>query len=215
MNKRDLRAEIARAVAALPPDYCRRADEAICRAVLASAEYRRAGTLFCYVGTDREIDTRPILAAALRDGKTLAVPLCVGRGIMEARRIGGLEELVPGKYGIPAPHPGCPLVEPGEIDLALIPCCTGNRRGQRLGYGGPVPGVRLCSCAGSGWCGRISPQSPTTGPWIWWSQRWGSPRWAPPDRQKRTDKKCARVPGAFLLQKNWSRSVRYAGKTGV
>ena len=136
MNKRDLRAEIARAVAALPPDYCRRADDAICRAVLASAEYRRAGTLFCYVGTDREIDTRPILAAALRDGKTLAVPLCVGRGIMEARRIGGLEELIPGKYGIPAPHPGCPLVEPGEIDLALIPCCTGNRRGQRLGYGG-------------------------------------------------------------------------------
>lgn len=136
MNKRDLRAEIARAVAALPPDYCRRADEAICRAVLASAEYRRAGTLFCYVGTDREIDTRPILTAALRDGKTLAVPLCVGRGIMEARRIGGLEELVPGKYGIPAPRPGCPLVEPGEIDLALIPCCTGNRRGQRLGYGG-------------------------------------------------------------------------------
>lgn len=136
MNKRELRAEIARAVAALPPEYCRGADEAICRAVLASAEYRRAGTLFCYVGTDREIDTRPILAAALAAGKTLAVPLCVGRGIMEARRIAGLEELVPGKYGIPAPRPDCPLVEPGEIDLALIPCCTGNRRGQRLGYGG-------------------------------------------------------------------------------
>ena len=30
----------------------------------------------------------------------------------------------------------CPVIAPEEIDLAIVPCCTGNATGQRLGYGG-------------------------------------------------------------------------------
>ena len=45
-------------------------------------------------------------------------------------------DLVSGKFGILAPKLQCPLVPPEEIDLALVPCCTGNAGGQRLGYGG-------------------------------------------------------------------------------
>ena len=59
MTKSELRALIARQVAALPPDYCREADGAICRHVLDWEVYRQAKAVFCYVGTDREIDTRP------------------------------------------------------------------------------------------------------------------------------------------------------------
>ncbi len=136
MTKRELRAEIAAQVAALSPDYCRTADESICRLVRNWELYRAAGTLFCYIGTDREIDTRPLLEGALRDGKVLALPLCVGPGVMEARRIVSLEELVPGRYGIPAPRESCPPVPPEELELAVVPCASGNRRGQRLGYGG-------------------------------------------------------------------------------
>ena len=72
----------------------------------------------------------------MRDGKTAAVPLCRGKGIMEVRRIDGVGDLVSGDYGILAPKLTCALVEPSDIDLALIPCCTGNEKGQRLGYGG-------------------------------------------------------------------------------
>ena len=113
-------------MAALPPDYCRGADGAICRHVLDWEVYRQAKAVFCYVGTDREIDTRPILQDALDRGKVLAAPLCVARGAMEARQIRSLEDLVPGKYGILEPRPDCPLV----------PCSTGSRSGRRLGYGG-------------------------------------------------------------------------------
>ena len=85
MTKKELRAVIAAEVAALSADYCEKADAAICEAVWESDLYRKAETMFCYIGTDREIDTRALLLRALRDGKRLALPLCTGKGIMEAR----------------------------------------------------------------------------------------------------------------------------------
>ena len=137
MTKQTIRAEVSARVKNLSPTYCREADAAICRWVIQSAQYQKAKTVFCYVGTEREIDTMALLRAALRDGKTLAVPLCLPeKGLMEARRIEGLGDLVSGRYGILAPKLNCPVVAPETIDLAIVPCCTGNANGQRLGYGG-------------------------------------------------------------------------------
>jgi len=136
MTKQKLRAEIAARVKNLSPVYCREADEAICRLVLQSDAYENARIVFCYVGTEREIDTMRLIRAMMRDGKTVAVPLCTGKGVMEARSIQDMGDLVSGKYGILAPRLTCPVVEPENIDLVLVPCCTGNPKGQRLGYGG-------------------------------------------------------------------------------
>ncbi len=136
MTKQELRALIASEVKALSSDYCERADSAICRTVQETELYKNARTMFCYIGTDREIDTRALLNAALKDGKRLALPLCVGKGIMEAREIRSLDDLVSGKFGIPAPADTCPEIAPAEFDLVIVPCSTGNRKGQRLGYGG-------------------------------------------------------------------------------
>lgn len=136
MTKQELRKQIADEVKALSGEYCARADAAICAAVRESELYRKAQTIFCYIGTDREIDTKALLLAALADGKRLALPLCVGKGIMEAREIRSLDELVNGKYDIPAPAASCPLIEPEKFDLVIVPCSTGNEKGQRLGYGG-------------------------------------------------------------------------------
>ena len=137
MTKQTVRAEMAARVKNLSPTYCREADEAICRWVTQSAQYREAKTVFCYVGTVREIDTMALLRAVLRDGKILAVPLCLPeKGIMEARRIEGLGDLVSGRFGILAPRLNCPMVDPASLDLVIVPCCTGNAKGQRLGYGG-------------------------------------------------------------------------------
>ena len=136
MTKKELRAEIAAEVAALDSAYCERADAAICSAVAASELYHNARTMFCYIGTDREIDTKALLLRALAEGKRLALPLCVGKGIMEAREIHSLDDLVSGKFGIPAPGEHCPVIAPEEFDLVIVPCSTGNEKGQRLGYGG-------------------------------------------------------------------------------
>lgn len=136
MTKAELRAVIAEKIKNLSPTYCREADRAICAQVIQSPLYESAHTIFCYVGTSREIDTMPLLHAALRDRKVLALPYCRSLGVMEARRISGLSDLVTGRYNILAPKLQCPVVEPEELDLAIVPCCTANGRGQRLGYGG-------------------------------------------------------------------------------
>lgn len=134
-EKRQLRAAIRTQANALPVEYRRSADASIAAHLLAMPEYRAAGTVFCFVGAGWEIDTRPILENVLATGKALCVPLCTGPGLMEPRRIRSLSELIPGAYGLPEPPAGSALVAPDEVDLAILPCLTCNRGGQRLGQG--------------------------------------------------------------------------------
>ena len=135
-EKRQLRAAIRRLAAQLSPRYRASADGAIARRVLSLPEYREAETVFCFVGSGREIDTRPILARTLADGKRLYVPLCTGAGEMELRQVTDLKELSPGAYGILEPPVGSPSLSPDQTDLAVIPCLTCSREGRRLGRGG-------------------------------------------------------------------------------
>lgn len=120
----------------LSDQYRRKADRSIAGHLLAMSEYRTAETVFCFVGTAHEIDTRPILEDILASGKALCVPLCTDRGIMELRRVTSLEQLSPGFHGILEPPSGSPPVSPDNVDLAVLPCLTCNHLGQRLGRGG-------------------------------------------------------------------------------
>lgn len=131
----------------LSPAYCRTADEDIRNYVLSLPEYKRARTVFSYVSMDHEIDTKNLIAVMLAEGKRVAVPLCVGKGTMEARQIQSLGELWPRTWGILEPPDSAPVVAPCHIDVALIPCVCGNEKGQRLGYGGGFYDAYLQSCA--------------------------------------------------------------------
>lgn len=82
-------------------------------------EYQAAVTVFCFVGTDREIDTTAILKDALSSRKRLCVPLCDGDGLMELRQITALDQLVPGAYGILEPSADAPLVDADAVDFAV------------------------------------------------------------------------------------------------
>ena len=120
----------------LSDKYTAASSRAICSHLLAMPEYQAADTVFCFVGTAREIDTRPILEHALATGKRLCVPLCVSPGIMELRMIRSLDDLTPGSYGIPEPKEGCPMLDMDDVDFAILPCLACNHAGQRLGKGG-------------------------------------------------------------------------------
>ena len=99
-EKQQLRAIVRRLEAALAPEYKAKSSPLPSpHRLLAMPEYQEAQTVFCFVGTDREIDTRPILEDALAAGKTLCVPLCTEPGRMESRQITDLNQLVPGRYG--------------------------------------------------------------------------------------------------------------------
>ncbi len=135
-EKQQLRRTLRALERSFPENYRTMSSQAITRHLLAMPEYQAAGTVFCFVGTSREVDTTAILRDALAAGKRLCVPLCVGEGLMELRQITALEELVPGAYGILEPPPESPPVEADGVDLAVIPCLGCSHSGHRLGQGG-------------------------------------------------------------------------------
>lgn len=135
-EKQQLRRTVRDLEARLSPRYKAASSRAIAAHLLAMPEYQAAGTVFCFVGTAREIDTRPILADALAAGKALCVPLCTAPGIMELRQVTALEALSPGAYGILEPPAAAPAVGVDEVDFAVLPCVTCDHFGRRLGKGG-------------------------------------------------------------------------------
>ena len=140
MTKQEEKQRLRRTMRALEHQlsdkYKAASSRSICAHLLAMPEYQAASAVFCFVGTDHEIDTRPILAHALAAGKRLSVPRCTGPGIMELRQLRSLEELSPGAYGIPEPPESAPVMNPDDVDLAILPCLTCSHLGQRLGQGG-------------------------------------------------------------------------------
>lgn len=133
-SKTDLRARMARARDALSPEEAAALSEEAVRRLLGLPEVRRARSVFTYVASGREVDTRPLIRALLGAGKVVSVPLVFGKGRMEARRIRSLEELEPGRFGILAPPRSSPL-EPSP-EVTVCPGLAFTERGDRLGRGG-------------------------------------------------------------------------------
>ena len=135
-------------------------DRAIIYHVTRTEEYRRARTVFAFVGCGREIGTRALLERILSEGKELCVPLCTGPGRMECRRVQDLSVLRPGSYGIPEPPPEAPAAVPEDIDLAIVPCVGAAADGRRLGRGGPVYRLRPAAVPGKAPVPGHSPGGP-------------------------------------------------------
>lgn len=114
--------------------YRSEASASIVEKVVSSKPFRNSKTIFIYVSTETEVDTCQIIETAFEQGKTVAVPLCTGPGIMKAVEIRSFDDLKPGFYGIMEPVSGTEITKE-EIDLAVIPSVTCDQEGNRLGHG--------------------------------------------------------------------------------
>lgn len=106
--------------------------------LMATDEFARAEVLALYVALPDEMPTRELFAAARRGGKRTLLPR-IAPGAPSALEFCDVEawvELRPGRYGLLQPAPGAPAVDPGSIELALLPGVGFDRTGRRLGRGG-------------------------------------------------------------------------------
>ena len=118
-------------------------DRAIGDAVLSSELWREARSVFLYISVKEEPDTRRLLSRAIEEGKAVYAPKCLrspdGSPRMLAVRLRSPEDLVPGAFSIPEPRcdPEAPpeILPPDGIDLALLPCVSATKNGDRLGHG--------------------------------------------------------------------------------
>ncbi len=109
--------------------------EKISRRIAESPWFRQAKNVMAYCAISPEPDLQMVLEAALEQGKTLLLPRCEADGTMTARRIGNLEELITGAYGIREPGTEAEVFPPEKLELILTPGLAFDRRGGRLGRG--------------------------------------------------------------------------------
>ena len=135
-QKQALRAQYMQRRRSLSPSQKQATDAYITQRVLHSDAYRNAQTILCFVAMEHEIDTTPILLDAFRSGKRVAVPRCRDHGQMDFFLIRSMQDLFPGKWGIPEPAADCPLCVPDEKTLCIVPALAMDAAGNRLGHGG-------------------------------------------------------------------------------
>lgn len=135
-EKKQLRHQIRARERKLDPAYRVSSDQAIASNILDFPIYQSAWTVFCFVSTPEEINTRPILLNALETGKRLCVPRCAAGRKMDLVVIQSLEDLELGAFDLLEPRSGLPTLRADEVDFAVLPCLSCDRQGNRLGRGG-------------------------------------------------------------------------------
>lgn len=133
-EKKRLRAEIRAALEAWHEEELAQSDREIAARVLALPEFQAAPRVFAYYSVSPEPDTHAVIAAALEQGKTVALPVTEGKGVMHFSQPDAV--LVAGRYGIPEPDAAIPRMVPQPGDLLLVPAMAFDRAGFRLGRGG-------------------------------------------------------------------------------
>ena len=135
--KREVRRRVLEARDRLSTAELARHSAAICERAQALPELAAARTVMLYASFRSELDTSPLLAWALARGLTVCLPRILGPRHMEAYQVADpATDLQPGRWDIPEPREGAPLVPPERIDAVLVPGSLFDERGGRCGYGG-------------------------------------------------------------------------------
>ena len=135
-EKQELRRQVREMRRRQDGNILRRDSEALCARLLELPELQCARWVFCYVSCKGEVETHGLLKTLLAQGKRVAVPRCGANGAMDCVEIRGLEDLQPGKMGIPEPPPEAAAVPVEEIGFAVVPALACGQDGSRLGQGG-------------------------------------------------------------------------------
>jgi len=100
--------------------------------------WRDALEVLLYMPVRGEVDVAPLMNELWARGGRVLLPRCRpdSPGVLDLACCGGMDELVPGSFGIPEPLAEACLA-PGDCapDLALVPAVGLDRRGVRLGHG--------------------------------------------------------------------------------
>jgi 5-formyltetrahydrofolate cyclo-ligase len=97
-------------------------------------EVARAATVMAFWSFGSEVHTEPLIRTLHEAGTRVALPRIEGRDIVAITYAPG-DPVVPTGFGAMEPTAG-EVVEPGEVDLVIVPGVAFDRSGGRVGYGG-------------------------------------------------------------------------------
>ena len=100
--------------------------------------YIRSQAILAYVSTSDEVDTRKLIVHALKQNKTVAVPVCdYQKREMVFVKIDSISDLTICKKGIYEPEfDENKVITQFDNALCIVPGLAFNKNGYRVGYGG-------------------------------------------------------------------------------
>lgn len=137
------------------------ASAVICEKIVARPEYRRAQCIAAFAPLAEEVNIWPVLADAVRKGKTVALPRVAGPGKIVFHQVSGegndgaaagaaenlQKNLICGYKNILEPRADSPAISPSCFTLAIVPAVAVAKNNLRLGYGGGFYDILLSELA--------------------------------------------------------------------
>ena len=166
--KQELRKNILTVRRGMSPEAVAAGSDQLAEHLCSWPTYQAAKTIMLYLAMPDEPHLDKVISHALAAGKTICVPhmrkVC---GLMDAAVITNLDDLVVGQYNLLTPNPATlKLLEPGELDLIIVPGVAFDKEGRRLGMGAGYYDRFLLKAAkaeliGAAWAAQILEKVPT------------------------------------------------------
>lgn len=177
LSKKSLRQHIRQRKARHTDEELVALSQPIVEAVLADPRFQEAQTVLLYHSLPDEVYTPGLIAAALRMGKRVLLPVVISRTEMEIREyLPTTEMALSDDFHILEPQ-GAAFTDYASVDCAIIPGMAFDAQGHRLGRGrgyydrflaqAPMS-IRWASASPSSWS-RPCPAKPPTWRWTAWS----------------------------------------------
>ncbi len=107
----------------------------ITKKLLASEEYKKSKTLFCFLSFGSEVDTTEILQDALKTKEVYVPYINKADDSMYPVLIKNLRDFTINKFGIGEPKFDEKAIVPQDFDFVVVPGLAFDKNGWRIGYG--------------------------------------------------------------------------------
>jgi 5-formyltetrahydrofolate cyclo-ligase len=135
-EKRRLRGLMRARLAGVSPAGANAAGAEVAIRITRTGCWRQALRIALFISRSDEIDTGPLIRAALRGGKQVLLPRMTPSGTLDFASTLDPDGLRPGRLGIPEPPGDAPRIALDGGTVLLAPGLAFDRRGGRLGRGG-------------------------------------------------------------------------------
>ena len=136
MDKKEIRALMRSKKAALDKQFVEDYSARVTERFTAQPFYREAKVLYAYLTFNQELRTDGLIRRAWADGKRVAVPRVLGKGVMEFYYIDSFDGFIRSSFGVPEPPEDPQRLADEDDILLLMPGLAFDRAHNRVGYGG-------------------------------------------------------------------------------
>lgn len=135
MDKQNCRKMLLKCRDEIPQNTARINSQAICDTLKSFDSLHH---VMVYLATGNECNLDSYIKYLMKKGISVYVPVCTGKGIMEASLLKSMEnDLEIGTFAIRAPKKEAQrFVDPTTLDAVIVPGVGFDKEGNRLGFGG-------------------------------------------------------------------------------